>query len=64
VQTAEEPLRRSRRRRTEMCIRALLWSSEPPRFSTAAASRSFARRGEEDPRDGSQEHPKNGAANQ
>ena len=64
MQTAEGPLRRSRRLRAEMCIRTLLWSSEPLRFSTAATAWLPARCSEGNPHHGSQEHPKHRSADQ
>lgn len=64
MQTAEGPLRRSRRLRAKMCIRTLLLSSEALRFSTAATAWLPARRSEGNPHEGSQEHPKHRSADQ
>jgi hypothetical protein len=64
VQTAEGPLRRSRRLRAKMCIRTLRLSSEALRFSTAATAWLPARCSEGNSHDGSQEHPKHRSADQ
>ena len=64
VETAEQPLRRSGRLRAGSAPGAAAQSSETHRFSTPAASRPPARRGREEPHDGSRVHPENGSANQ
>src|SRR5918998_6848944 len=54
VETAVEPLRRSRRLRAGSAPSAAAQSSETYRFSIPAASRTPARRGREEPHDGRQ----------